>query len=293
MAPADVRSEEITLEIPGARLAGKRWGDPEGRPLLGLHGWLDNANTHDRLAPLLLEADPSLCLVALDLPGHGRSSHKPDGTPYHFADWIADVAHALDALGWSRCSLIGHSMGAGISSLLAGTEPERFDRVVLLEGLGPLIEPEDGAPRRLERALERERAKLRNRRPKKLHGSPEDAAAKVAEVSRMRIDSARLLIERGLEAVEGGHRWRADSRLRQHSRLRLTEGQVLAFLGRIACPVLLVQAEDGFPYDPELMKGRVARVPDIRVETLPGSHHVHLDDPEAVARLVIPFLAAD
>ena len=31
------------------------WGDPSGKPILGLHGWLDNAGTHDHLAPLLSE----------------------------------------------------------------------------------------------------------------------------------------------------------------------------------------------------------------------------------------------
>ena len=34
---------------------GKAWGDPNGKPILGLHGWLDNAGTHDHIAPLLNE----------------------------------------------------------------------------------------------------------------------------------------------------------------------------------------------------------------------------------------------
>ena len=36
-------------------IAGKAWGDPGGKPILGLHGWLDNAGTFDHLAPLINE----------------------------------------------------------------------------------------------------------------------------------------------------------------------------------------------------------------------------------------------
>lgn len=49
--------------------------------MLGLHGWMDNAGTFDRLAPLL---SPSIYFVAVELPGHGLSSHLPAGVPYHF-----------------------------------------------------------------------------------------------------------------------------------------------------------------------------------------------------------------
>ena len=60
---------------------GKAWGDPSGFPVLGLHGWMDNAGTFDKLAPLLLK---SLFFVAVEMPGHGFSSHYPSGMPYHF-----------------------------------------------------------------------------------------------------------------------------------------------------------------------------------------------------------------
>ena len=56
-----------------------KWGGPEGIPTVGLHGWLDNANTFDRLAPLI----PELNLVALDFAGHGLSNHRAEGVHYH------------------------------------------------------------------------------------------------------------------------------------------------------------------------------------------------------------------
>ena len=75
------------------------WGDPSGKPILGLHGWLDNAGTHDHLAPLLnevtchlmIDCDMIMCLqgyylVSLDQPGHGRSSQYPAGMQYKMSD---------------------------------------------------------------------------------------------------------------------------------------------------------------------------------------------------------------
>ena len=72
------RQKEMTFEVNGLRLTAKAWGDPAGTPTLALHGWLDNANTFDRLAPTL----PELDLIAMDFAGHGFSSHRPDGVHY-------------------------------------------------------------------------------------------------------------------------------------------------------------------------------------------------------------------
>ena len=63
---------EITLKIPGFSIAGLTLGKPENPPILALHGWLDNANSFAPLAPYLQH---NFYLIAVDLPGHGHSSH--------------------------------------------------------------------------------------------------------------------------------------------------------------------------------------------------------------------------
>ncbi|XP_066292631.1 serine hydrolase-like protein [Branchiostoma lanceolatum] len=81
-------TQELQFPVPWGNIAGKAWGDPLGRPVLGLHGYLDNANTFDTLAPLLPK---DLYFVSLDLSGHGHSSHFPLGMTYKYENYLMDV----------------------------------------------------------------------------------------------------------------------------------------------------------------------------------------------------------
>lgn len=278
--------EALELDLENVKLAALAWGPVDGRPVLASHGWLDNAATMSRLAPLLCDA-LALRVVCLDLPGHGLSEHKRG--PYHFIDSVADVIHAADALGWERFSLLGHSMGAGISTLVAGTVPERIERCVLLEGIGPMADEPAQAARRLGRSLRIEA--LKRHKAKRVFDQVDTAAARLREAATMELESARILLARGLVQVEDGWTWRADPSLRLDSRMRLSEEQVHAFLQTISCPVLLVSATQGWPFDAKLMGARMQAVANIELAQVPGYHHVHLDDPERVAGLVIPFLS--
>lgn len=68
-------------------------------------------------------------VLALDLPGHGRSAGEPLGS---IAAWAGWVVAALDALGVEKARLAGHSMGALIALELAATAPGRVERIALL-----------------------------------------------------------------------------------------------------------------------------------------------------------------
>lgn len=278
---------ERIIEISGLSLAARVHGPEDGRPVLALHGWLDNAATYEGLAPLL----PGCRVVALDLAGHGMSARRV-GASYTFIDFVADVAAVASALGWQKFDLMGHSLGAGVAALLAGTWPDRVRRLVLLEGLGPLSDPDARAPDRLRDALAGElAARAGGERPG--YPDPEEVARRLADATQMQIESARILLRRGLyEPRPGRWDWRADPRLRLPSRIRLTEPQVEAFLRAIACPTLLLRAEPGMPIDAKYLEDRVRLIADLHLVRHPGGHHVHLDDPVGVAAHVLPFLQA-
>jgi pimeloyl-ACP methyl ester carboxylesterase len=113
------------FDVGGVELCAKRWGDPSGRPVMALHGWIDNAASFDFLAPHLSDCD----LVCLDCAGHGKSGRRNYLGAYNVWQDVGELFAVADQLGWSTFSLIGHSRGAMISMLAAGTFPSRISHL--------------------------------------------------------------------------------------------------------------------------------------------------------------------
>ena len=278
-------NKEISIQIPFLKLAAKCWGNPEGLPLLGLHGWLDNAATFDHLAPLLNE----FRLVSLDLPGHGFSDHRPPGSSYHFVDMIIDAIEAINFLGWNRFSLIGHSMGAGVASYLAGTIPEKIDSVILIEGLGSLTQKAAIMPESLFESSEEWRSLSEKNLP--VYPNFKTAVKVRHSVGGILESSVRTLVSRGIKPIRGGFTWNSDPRLKIRSRHYFSEEQCIAFLKKIKAPVLLIEAErkkkDSWK---ELYRKRIHYLNNLDHKILNGEHHLHLDNPKPVALAVNEFI---
>ena len=279
-------AREIEIELPHLRLAARVWGDPALPKLLAVHGWLDNAASFDALAPRLCG---HFHIVALDLPGHGRSAHRPPGLWYHYVDYLGDVLAAADALGWQRFGLLGHSLGGAIASMVAGVEPARIERLLLIEALGPMSLPAEQILAHLQRSLG-ERGQTGTLR---VFASVEEAAKARMRGNGLTLsrEAAMALIERGTTAVAGGVSWSSDQRLTLTSPTRYTEEQIQAVLAGIAAPTLLILAEPSPPFLTESMIARrAARVPGIRIVRIQGSHHLHLEDAPPVARAIFDFV---
>ena len=74
-------------------------------------------------------------VLALDLPGHGRSQGPALARIEELADW---VAAALDAAGVQQAALVGHSMGSLIALECAARHPARIARIALLASAYPM-----------------------------------------------------------------------------------------------------------------------------------------------------------
>jgi pimeloyl-ACP methyl ester carboxylesterase len=277
---------EITLAAPRGELAALRGGTPGGPPLLCLHGWLDNAASFLPLAPHLSTFD----LVALDLPGHGASAHRAPGHDYAFIDWVHDALDALDGLGWARASLLGHSMGGAIASMVAAAAPEHVQRLALIEALGPIAAGPAQAGARLRDAVAARRAW--QPRPSRVIADLDTAVAARLAASPMQPQAARLIVERNLRRVEGGWAWRSDPRLTLPSALRLGEETVQSLLRAIAAPVLVIAAEPSPPYfSADVRAARLACLADGRVQVFEGGHHLHMEQAPMLAPILREFLA--
>ncbi|HCN61867.1 MAG TPA: alpha/beta hydrolase [Pseudomonas sp.] len=268
--------EEIRLSLPHIELAAHIFGPQDGLPVIALHGWLDNANSFARLAPKL----SGLRIVAVDFAGHGHSDHRPRGAGYALADYAFDVLCVAEQLGWKQFALLGHSLGAIVSVIIAGSFPERVTRMALIDGIVLRSGPDIDAAENMGKALEAQLAHGHKR--KSVHPTLDRAIeARMKGMVAVSREAAELLAQRGLMPVPGGYSWRSDSRLTLPSPLRLTDAQAMSFVRRVTCPTTLVVAEEGMlASHPELLD----RLP-FTLKRLAGGHHLHLND-EAGATLV-------
>ncbi len=278
-------AKEISYHINGQTIAAKIWHEGKGIPTLALHGWLDNAASFDKLAPLL----PASQIVAMDLPGHGLSSHKPLTSPIHLVDSVIDCIQVADYLGWTEFALLGHSLGACIASMIAGVIPDRIKYTLLIDALGPLSRPAEIAPLQLRAYIE-QMSTIPYKSPPQYASKTEAIQARL-KVNKMQEDSCAHIIERGLKELENGrYTWRTDPRLLMPLPSSLTEEQVLAFLKEISNPLCLIRPTNGYPFPDELMRGRLNAIPHADFVTIAGEHHVHLDSPERVAECFQRFI---
>jgi pimeloyl-ACP methyl ester carboxylesterase len=269
---------EQRIALPHLALHAQVWGDATLPSLVALHGWLDNAGSFARLAPLLAAR---YRVIALDLPGHGHSGHLAAGASYHYVDYVQAVLAAADALQLDRYTLLGHSLGAGIAALVAAASPERIERLLLIEGLGPL--GDDGS-HTLQRFRDALAPRGTHRKPLRVFRDVAQAVAARSMASGLPAEFARPIVERGLVEADGGWRWRSDPRLTRPSAIRLAETQVHALLRGIAAPTALLLAQPATSYLPgALMQARAACVANITVSHLDGGHHLQLEHPADVA----------
>ena len=275
---------DFELQVPLGRITGL-CTQGEGTRVIALHGWLDNAASFVPLAPHL----PGVQLVAPDLPGHGASAHLAPGAEYTSGVAVNAVLDIADALGWETFSLLGHSMGAGIASLVAASVPERVRRLVVIEALGGLGETVERTADRWREAIAAARAL-----PGKKLRVFSDLAAPVRarmQANQLSEPAARLLVERGVREVDGGYVWSSDPRLTLPTPQRLSEPQLARLVAGITCPTTVVYADPPQAYFPEpLRTQRTGLLPDGRLHVIAGTHHLHMEDPAAVAAVIGDFL---
>jgi non-heme chloroperoxidase len=118
----------------GLRLHVREWGNPDGTPILLIHGWSQNHLCWARQYEGALAGE--FRLVAYDLRGHGMSEAPLEAE--HYTDdrlWADDVAAILDALALERVVLVGWSYGAFvIADYVRAYGQDRIAAIELVEG---------------------------------------------------------------------------------------------------------------------------------------------------------------
>lgn len=110
----------------GRRVSAICWGQEPAQAVL-LHGGGQNAHTWDTVALALGRP-----VVAIDLPGHGRSDWRP-GHDYTAANMAEDVAAAMAELAPAARLVVGMSLGGLTTLALASARPSLVPRVLLVD----------------------------------------------------------------------------------------------------------------------------------------------------------------
>ena len=121
----EARKQQVKLAN-GLTLAYVEMGNPNGRPVLLLHGWTDTSRAWTILAPHLQDRR----LIIPDQRGHGGSD-KP-GCCYSLSNFADDALMLLDAKGIAKADLVGHSLGSMVAQTIAAEHPDRVGKLVLI-----------------------------------------------------------------------------------------------------------------------------------------------------------------
>lgn len=276
----DIRS--LDADPLGAKLAGILAG-PEiakaARAVVFVHGITANAHTW----PMVMARLPADTVgVGFDL--RGRAASNGLGPPYGMATHADDIARRLDDLGIDRAVMVGHSMGAYVTSMFAHLHPERLEAAVLVDGGLPI-----GEPVQLDEGDgERERVLADLLGP---------ALARLGHTFRTRDEALELWrihpafqrnwsddVERYLDHDLGGVVPHLSSRAVREAVVAdggelMVDSFARHAVDQMACPVELLRVERGLLDEPNpLIPAHVAaaaanRNPMVRVTTVPGCNH--------------------
>uniref|UniRef100_A0A3B3ZSK1 AB hydrolase-1 domain-containing protein n=1 Tax=Periophthalmus magnuspinnatus TaxID=409849 RepID=A0A3B3ZSK1_9GOBI len=273
---------ELSVAVPWGEIRGRVWGPEHGRPVLCLHGWADNCGTFNKLIPLLPK---EYRYVAVDLAGHGFSSHRPPGVFYTFPSYVADVCRVVSGVfSVFQIAVVFYS----------ALYPEMVDAIVLLDSYGFM--PTDQVLNLKELGIEGllEFEKKSEQKKEKIY-TYEEAVKRLSEANPfLSEDSVHILLERGLVQTDGG----ASSVFSRLFKLfqRLYWCLLLNSQGSCSLETSLLPKHCGTVilcvcYSQIITL--LSFVPQHKVVTVPGDHHVHLNNPEFVAPLVSDFLRSD
>lgn len=256
----------------------------KGKPIiLAVHGWLDNAASFLPMLPHLDEYH----VIAIDLAGHGNSSHRSNDAHYHFVDWVCDLMELIEVNKWENVYLLGHSLGGMLCTALAGTFPDRFKAMATIEAVGLLHAPAEEASTQLQKAIiSRQKQHSKN---KTVHPSFKSALSARANVSDLTEALLEQIVERSTKREGDGYVWSSDNRLRTVSPIRLTQEQASSFIKSINVPALMVEGNSGFDFVKSNYDKFAHLYQNLTRATVDGGHHCHIEKPEEIANMITEF----
>jgi len=251
------------------------WGNADKPLMLLIHGTRDHCRNWDWVA---LDLRHYFHIIAPDLRGHGDSDWAIGGS-YSMVDYVLDVAQLMNAVGDQPLTIIGHSLGAGITLQYAGIYPARVRKVIAIEGLGPSPKMFRDTPahQRMRNWISEMQALAR--RKVRGYASLDEALVRMREANpHLSTEQARHLTIHGTRRNEDGtYSWKFDNYTRATSPYLFNLKDASEIWSQISCPCLLVRGQESWAGDWE-RDGRLKFFKSAEVVTIPDAGHwVHHD----------------
>ncbi|KAH8379641.1 hypothetical protein KR009_006267, partial [Drosophila setifemur] len=297
-----LKFKEVRIQAPWGHISGRWYGNRTERPILAIHGWLDNLGTFDRLIPLLPDYIGVLCI---DLPGHGRSSRLPSGMHYSVHDYVYIIPRVMKEYGWKKVSLMGHSMGGIMCFVYTALAPYTVDMVISLDILLPLAVP--AHVRTLKKFggdMERHLVEEGRQEEGNLHEPPSYTLSKLRKVlaqgsfNSVPPEFAQHLLHRQVaksQLYPDRFYFTRDGRVKSYYPFSMDDGMAVELSKRVRrTPYLVIKGSLSPFLDPrslktmETLRGYNPHFEFHEVEN--GTHHAHLHAAEECARFIVPFI---
>jgi esterase len=257
----------------------RKFGKPGHTPLLIVHGL--SFISYDWI-PVAERIARDREVVAIDMRGFGESSWSPERN-YKLDHMSADVVAVLDALGWDKAVLMGHSFGGRVALATAGWKPERAAGLICVD-FAPDLAP----------AGRRHVAERIGGQPD-VFASVEDAMAYHHEAPG---DAARVARwEAFLKKTDKGYALKRDLHFRDNFKRALETGKsapvpefLWPMLAELKIPALVIRAGKSDMFAPETLEKMKSTNATITAIELAGSHDLAGDNPEGLAAAVSDFL---
>ncbi|KAG8231003.1 hypothetical protein J437_LFUL010019 [Ladona fulva] len=293
--------ERVAPVVTEYLLRRKIWGDPKAPTILGVHGLQDNSSSFDRLAPMLLKPNVSFSFLAIDLPGHGLSSHFPPGRLLYLMDLVSAVYRVIDWVsltkGKKQLFYVGHSLGGQIGLHVAALFPECIDKLVIIDALMP-------RPIETSRFIDyfkKNHSKLEDMEKKLEASTPplytyEEALEKIRARfhGNLSVEVGKVILARNSKPFGDKISFTMDQRLKFVVYPPLNELQQMTLFSKISCPVLMIVAEETVRIGRRLyaQHTKLFRFCSTSCDVYPveGHHDVHLEHPDRVCPLICQFL---
>ena len=269
--------EDATVGVDGP-IHYLAWGKPKTRGLVFVHGGGAHAHWWTHVAATFAE---EFRVVAVDLSGHGDSTHRDQYSLEQWTDEVIAAAHAGEISG--PPVIVGHSMGGFVTIATAARHADAISGVIVCDSPVTEPDPEIGAYH-LREAFGRPRT----------YTSIDEAVARFRTVPAQDhyLDYVMDHVGRhSLRPADGGFQWKFDRRIFEQFGVGM-RSIALPYLDDITCRLAVLKSEYGLVTDDigASMYERLGRVTPI-IEIPEAGHHAMLDEPLLLLTAIRTLLA--